>query len=146
MARGGARSSAAGSRRGPTAPATGCSFTNTSTAIPARAWVPATRPAGPRWWRSSSIAPGTGSQNEPMTETIDAPDWSTIPIPIDDGATRHLIGVRMPPIALPATDGETVDLSGLRGRTVAYAYPRTGLPGVPNPEGWDLIPGARGCT
>jgi peroxiredoxin len=81
-----------------------------------------------------------------MTETIDAPDWSTIPTPIDDGATRHLIGVRMPPIALPATDGERIDLSGLRGRTVAYAYPRTGLPGVPNPEGWDLIPGARGCT
>jgi peroxiredoxin len=81
-----------------------------------------------------------------MTETIDAPDWSTIPIPIDDGATRHLIGVRMPPIALPATDGETVDFTGLGGRTVVYAYPRTGLPGVPNPEGWDLIPGARGCT
>jgi peroxiredoxin len=27
-----------------------------------------------------------------------------------------------------------------------YAYPRTGRPGVDNPEGWDLIPGARGCT
>jgi len=29
---------------------------------------------------------------------------------------------------------------------VVYTYPRTGRPGVPNPEGWDLIPGARGCT
>jgi peroxiredoxin len=29
---------------------------------------------------------------------------------------------------------------------VVYAYPRTGRPNQPNPEGWDLIPGARGCT
>jgi len=29
---------------------------------------------------------------------------------------------------------------------VVYAYPRTGIPGVENPAGWDLIPGARGCT
>jgi peroxiredoxin len=39
-----------------------------------------------------------------------------------------------------------VDLSALVGRTVVYAYPRTGLPGQPSPEGWDRIPGARGCT
>ncbi len=29
---------------------------------------------------------------------------------------------------------------------MVYAYPRTGVPGVENPNGWDLIPGARGCT
>jgi len=81
-----------------------------------------------------------------MTGTIDAPDWSTIPAPVDDGATRHLAGTLLPPIALPATDGTTVDLSALSGRTVVYAYPRTGRPGVPNPDGWDRIPGARGCT
>ena len=81
-----------------------------------------------------------------MTGTIDAPDWSTIPAPVDDGATRHLVGMRLASIALPATDGTTVDLSTLAGRAVVYAYPRTGRPGVPNPEGWDLIPGARGCT
>jgi len=52
----------------------------------------------------------------------------------------------MPSVPLIATDGSTVDLSKLRGRTVVYTYPRTGRPGVPNPEGWDLIPGARGCT
>ena len=34
----------------------------------------------------------------------------------------------------------------LAGRVVLYAFPRTGRPGVPNPPGWDLIPGARGCT
>jgi len=81
-----------------------------------------------------------------MTGAIDAPDWSTIPAPVDDGATRHLVGMRLPSIALPATDGTTVDLSTLLGRTIVYAYPRTGRPGVPNPDGWDLIPGARGCT
>jgi peroxiredoxin len=31
-------------------------------------------------------------------------------------------------------------------RTVIYAYPLTGVPGTPLPDGWDLIPGARGCT
>ena len=34
----------------------------------------------------------------------------------------------------------------LAGRTVVYIYPRTGRPGVALPEGWDAIPGARGCT
>jgi len=29
---------------------------------------------------------------------------------------------------------------------VVYIYPRTGVPGQPSPEGWDQIPGARGCT
>jgi peroxiredoxin len=52
----------------------------------------------------------------------------------------------MPSVPLPATDGSTVDLAALRGRSVVYAYPRTGKPGVENPEGWDMIPGARGCT
>ena len=27
-----------------------------------------------------------------------------------------------------------------------YCYPRTSEPGKPAPTGWDLIPGARGCT
>jgi peroxiredoxin len=80
------------------------------------------------------------------TTSIDAPDWSTIPAPTDDGGARHLTGIRLPSIALKATDGSDVDLSKLRGRVVVYTYPRTGRPGVPNPEGWDLIPGARGCT
>lgn len=81
-----------------------------------------------------------------MKSTVDAPDWLSIPAPVDDGATRHLMGARVPSVALPATDGETIDLSALRGRTVVYAYPRTGRPGIENPEGWDMIPGARGCT
>jgi peroxiredoxin len=81
-----------------------------------------------------------------MATSVDAPDWSTIPKPIDDGAARHLIGMRIAAVPLLATDGSTVDLATLRGLTVVYIYPRTGVPGVPNPDGWDLIPGARGCT
>jgi peroxiredoxin len=81
-----------------------------------------------------------------MPSSIETPDWSTIPAPTDDGAARHLMGMKVAPIDLPATDGSTVNLASLKGRTVVYAYPRTGRPGVANPEGWDNIPGARGCT
>lgn len=83
-----------------------------------------------------------------MTEasTVAAPDWSAIPAPVDDGGCAHLEGLRLPSVPLSATDGSRVDLASLPGRTVVYAYPRTGRPGVENPDGWDMIPGARGCT
>ena len=69
-----------------------------------------------------------------------------LPAPQDDGAARHLMGMRLPSLVLKATDGSQVDLSKLPGRTVIYIYPRTGVPGQPLPEGWNEIPGARGCT
>lgn len=69
-----------------------------------------------------------------------------LPVPQDDGATRHLAGMKMPDIALPATDGTKVSLAWLPGRAVVYIYPRTGRPGQDLPTGWDAIPGARGCT
>ena len=81
-----------------------------------------------------------------MTNPIETPDWSTIPAPVDDGATRHLVGMSIASVPLAATDGTVVDLSVLPGRVVVYAYPRTGRPGVESPVGWDMIPGARGCT
>jgi peroxiredoxin len=71
---------------------------------------------------------------------------AALPVPEDDGAARHLAGVRLPAVPLAATSGEQVDLSKLPGRTVVYIYPRTGGPGVALPDGWDAIPGARGCT
>jgi peroxiredoxin len=71
---------------------------------------------------------------------------ASIPVPQDDGGAKHLTGMRMPDLALAATDGAQVNLSQLRGRTVIYVYPRTGVPGVALPQGWDDIPGARGCT
>jgi peroxiredoxin len=69
-----------------------------------------------------------------------------IPAPQDDGAARHLAGMKLPDIGLPATVGPAVNLSRLKGRTVVYIYPRTGVPGQDLPTGWDAIPGARGCT
>ena len=79
-----------------------------------------------------------------MHDPLALPD--DLPVPADDGATRHLTGMPIPSLALEATDRSQVDLSRCRGRTVVYAYPRTGRPGQPLPSGWDAIPGARGCT
>jgi peroxiredoxin len=70
-----------------------------------------------------------------------------LPVPEDDGAADHLPGLALPAIELPATAGGSVMLGDLgRPRTVLYVYPMTGRPGVALPEGWDSIPGARGCT
>jgi peroxiredoxin (alkyl hydroperoxide reductase subunit C) len=74
-------------------------------------------------------------------------DWSQIPAPADDGAAAHLVGLAMPPVSLMATDDTAVDLSELSGRSVIFAYPRTGEPGkIALVDDWDMIPGARGCT
>ena len=74
-------------------------------------------------------------------------DWSKIPAPKDDGAAKHLVGMKLPPVALLATDGASVMLSHLKGRVVVFAYPRTGEPGkISLVDDWDMIPGARGCT
>ena len=74
-------------------------------------------------------------------------DWSKIPAPTDDGGAAHLGGMKVPSLSLRATDDTAVDLSALAGRTVVFAYPRTGEPGkVSLVEDWDMIPGARGCT
>ena len=66
-----------------------------------------------------------------------------LPRPIDDGACDHLIGMKLPDIELMATDGSLVNLSSQSRKTVIYCYPMTGKPGVPLPDGWDNIPGAR---
>ena len=73
-------------------------------------------------------------------------DWSKLPMPQDDGAARHLAGAPVAEVALPSTAGGEVSLAKLRGRTVLFIYPMTGTPGVALPDGWDAIPGARGCT
>jgi len=74
-------------------------------------------------------------------------DWTRIPAPADDGGAAHLKGMTLPPVSLLATDDTSVALSALRGRTVVFAYPRTGEPGkIALVEDWDMIPGARGCT
>jgi peroxiredoxin len=69
-----------------------------------------------------------------------------LPEPEDDGACDHLPGMRLPPVSLAATSGELIDLSTLAGTTIVYCYPLTGRPDWDLPQGWDEIPGARGCT
>jgi peroxiredoxin len=81
-----------------------------------------------------------------MTQPLRFDLPTDLPVPQDDGAARHLTGMRLPAIEIAATDGTEVDLSALKGRTVVYIYPRTGDPNSGVPEGWDAIPGARGCT
>jgi peroxiredoxin len=80
-----------------------------------------------------------------MTDVTSRP--AGLPPPEDDGAAAHLAGTKMPPLRLQGTDGAVVRLDALgAGRTVIYLYPLTGRPGVDLPDGWDSIPGARGCT
>ena len=69
-----------------------------------------------------------------------------LPRPEDDGACAHLPGTKLPDIALGSTEGVTVNLSEVAGRTIVYCYPRMGQAGKAVPESWNAIPGARGCT
>jgi peroxiredoxin/DNA-binding transcriptional MerR regulator len=94
--------------------------------------------------RDSRVAPGDEGEDQ-MTEFLSLP--TDLPVPEDDGAAVHLPGTQVPHLHLQATDGATIRLDALgAGRTVIYIYPLTGRPGVDLPEGWDSIPGARGCT
>src|SRR6266849_6694307 len=83
-----------------------------------------------------------------MSNPTDFPLPPDLPKPVDDGACDHLTGMRMPPVSLSSTAVRMVDLGKLiaSSRTVIYCYPMTGVPGKPLPDGWDMIPGARGCT
>ena len=69
-----------------------------------------------------------------------------LPVPQDDGACDHLIGMTLPDVSLRSTKGGEVVLADHVGCVVIYCYPMTGQPGVALPDGWDDIPGARGCT
>lgn len=69
-----------------------------------------------------------------------------LPVPVDDGATDHLLGQRLPDATLVSTAGHSDTVNQLQGRVVIYVYPMTGRPDIQLPSGWDEIPGARGCT
>jgi peroxiredoxin len=82
----------------------------------------------------------------PGTDPYTLPD--DLPAPVDDGAANHLQGRALPSIRLSATTGGPLDLArvGAEDTAVLFIYPRTGRPGEALPTGWDMIPGARGCT
>ena len=65
-----------------------------------------------------------------------------LPVPEDDGAADHLVGLELPDLVLDSSLG----LVNVRDFDVLYVYPRSGKPGVPLLPGWDETPGARGCT
>jgi peroxiredoxin len=69
-----------------------------------------------------------------------------LPVPVDDGAARHLPGLRLPDLTLKTTNSDFVTLNDVGGFLVIYIYPMTGRLGVPLPDSWEEIPGARGCT
>jgi hypothetical protein len=78
-----------------------------------------------------------------MPEQQDFPLPAKLPVPVDDGAARHLRDMRVPNILLRSTSGALVDLNNAGAmRAATYCYPITGVPGKALPEGWDLIPGA----
>ena len=79
-----------------------------------------------------------------MVDLTKIPD--DLPIPQDDGSANHLVGMTLPRLSLLATNGKQIDLGASKDFLVIYCYPMTGQPNVPLPEGWDQIPGARGCT
>lgn len=86
----------------------------------------------------------TGAPHDPTRLPDD------LPVPVDDGACAHLLGMRLPSLSLPSTSGRTVALDQLGpGPTAIYCYPRTGRPGEEPLGGagfWNALPGARGCT
>ncbi|MEU1947278.1 MerR family transcriptional regulator [Streptomyces sp. NPDC020125] len=93
-----------------------------------------------------------GSGVGPPEETgRDSQEYLTLPadlpVPEDDGAADHLPGTKLPRIVLRNTADKPIRLDALGPRrTVIYIYPLTGRPGTDLPEGWNSIPGARGCT
>jgi peroxiredoxin len=89
-----------------------------------------------------------GQQKDPPAQKNDLYNIpADLPVPVDDGACRHLAGMQVPMITLASTANRRVNMAqAAKERTVVYCYPRTGKPGAAIPKGWDEIPGARGCT
>ena len=70
-----------------------------------------------------------------------------LPIPENDGKANHLLGRQIPNIILPSTVDSFFDFSSINNRYgILYFFPLMGMPQDDVPQGWDNIPGARGCT
>lgn len=79
-----------------------------------------------------------------MTDFTALPD--NLPMPRNDGAADHLPGRTLPPVSLADSGGDSVDLAASVGSHGHLPLPAHGRPGVDLPEGWDAVPGARGCS
>lgn len=66
--------------------------------------------------------------------------------PEDNGTCDHVLGAALPVLTLESTAGPVNLAESGADLLVLFIYPHaTGLPEAPV-TGWDLIPGARGCT
>jgi peroxiredoxin len=81
-------------------------------------------------------------KNEPVVDVTQLPEG--LPVPADDGACDHLLGMEFPSCWLDSSRGDDVVVD--RALSVVYVFPMMGKPGVDLPEGWDATPGARGCS
>ena len=95
-------------------------------------------------WAGSGGGGRSGNVGSDMTNLTELPN--DLPPPVDDGAGDHLLGMKLPQLTLRATTGVEINVGEIPGLLVVYCYPMTGQPNVALPEGWDQIPGARGCT
>lgn len=43
-----------------------------------------------------------------------------LPMPIDDGATEHLVGAAVPAVGLESTSSRVIDIAQLPGRTALF--------------------------
>ena len=67
-----------------------------------------------------------------------------LPAPVKDNGCDHLPGRKLPALRLLSTAGGRIELTALPDPVgVLFFFPMTEQPGVPLPDGWDMIPGAR---
>ena len=113
-------------------------------------WTPRDNARARRFYeREGWVTSGREDPDSPMRLPLVEYVRALLPEPEDDGAADHLPGSRLPSVALAASDGSSVTLADLPGRSVVFAYPRTGTPGeepLGGTDFWNAIPGARGCT
>ncbi|WP_407286009.1 MerR family transcriptional regulator [Streptomyces sp. BP-8] len=102
--------------------------------------------------RDTAARRGFPSAAEPAKESHEMlptadPLPAGLPAPVDDGAAAHLPGRTLPALSFNDTDGNDIRLDAVAdGRWVLFLYPLTGDPAADIPEGWNEIPGARGCS
>ena len=96
-------------------------------------------------WITATATPWRVTLAPQMPDLMHVPP--DLPVPLDDGLASHLGGRKLPSVDLPSTMGGTVDPSRHESAwLVLFVYPMTGRPDLELPEGWNEIPGARGCT
>jgi peroxiredoxin/ribosomal protein S18 acetylase RimI-like enzyme len=83
---------------------------------------------------------------QPDRDAPSVPLPADLPVPVDDVAAAHLVGMALPDVTLPSTGGGGMRLASLRGRSVVFVYPRTARPSETMADDWARLPGALGCT